>query len=125
MENLMTNHKTTLILTALACTLLLVRTEISFASENCAELLTNKCISCHSMDRVCQKLGKKNEKRWKRTVKRMVKRGTKLTKTELKDVVICLAEQSPGTLQVCKCDVGRQTSRHLQSRRHVPRLYLC
>ena len=95
-------HFSKCIATGIAAALLVVSAQTSIAADNCAELLTNKCSDCHNLNRVCQKLGKKNKKRWDRTLKRMVKRGTKLTKSEYADILTCLVDQSPGAVQVCK-----------------------
>nr|MBF0221201.1 hypothetical protein [Desulfobulbaceae bacterium] len=87
---------------AFALGLFAANTNTSNAADNCAELLVNKCIECHNLNRVCQKLGKKSESRWERTVKRMVKRGTILTKNESAEIVTCLADELPGAVQACK-----------------------
>jgi hypothetical protein len=87
---------------ALCCTLFLTAGQSVFAADNCAELLNSKCTECHNLNRVCQKVGKKDEKRWARTISRMEKHGTKLSAAENKGILACLAEPTPSTLQLCK-----------------------
>lgn len=72
------------------------------ADDGCAVALEKNCISCHQLGRVCEKLGKKNEKRWKRTIKRMIKRGAKISKKDRNLILKCLNDQQEGALQVCK-----------------------
>ena len=95
-------HTTLVPLVITIFAIILLSTSSAIAKDNCAPLLENKCTECHNLNRVCEKLGKKNKKRWVRTIKRMVKRGAKLTKSEKKEILNCLVDQSPGTLQACK-----------------------
>jgi len=87
---------------AVTCTLLLAANPAAFAADNCAELLPSKCTGCHNMNRVCQKVGKKSEKRWLRTIKRMEKHGSQLSGSEENVILTCLANPGSGTLQLCK-----------------------
>lgn len=69
----------------------------SNGSSTCSKLLVLKCMECHNATRVCQVIGKKNEERWGRTIKRMVQRGAKLTKSERSQILDCLVNK-PGEL---------------------------
>lgn len=71
-------------------------------SDNCRAILESACEFCHSETRICQKLGKKSESRWRRTVERMIKRGAKLTSDQEATLVNCLTNESPDIVQVCK-----------------------
>jgi len=69
------------------------------AGGSCTALMTAKCIECHSMARVCEKLGKKSKARWQRTIDRMVERGAKLTPKESADMLVCLENGATNDLQ--------------------------
>ncbi|HIP39334.1 MAG TPA: hypothetical protein EYG88_08160 [Desulfocapsa sulfexigens] len=79
-----------------------------FASQGesaigCAELLQKRCQSCHYLSRVCIKVGKYSKRRWKATLKRMVKRrGATLNKEELKLLTECLALPSSEVKKECE-----------------------
>ena len=69
----------------------------------CAELLQNRCQSCHSLDRVCRQVGEKSKQRWKATLKRMVKRrGALLNKEEEEFLLNCLLAPAPDIKKECK-----------------------
>ena len=57
--------------------------------NSCELLLVEQCSTCHYLTRVCQKLGKKSKGDWRRSVKRMVRKGAVLSKTEQKLLVSC------------------------------------
>ena len=70
--------------------------------SECRELLLNKCQGCHYLERVCNQMGKKSERRWKATLKRMVKRrGAELRMDEQISLVECLSTPDPGILKEC------------------------
>lgn len=71
------------------------------AAGECGVLVKSHCSACHQIARVCQKLGQKSEKRWARTVSRMVGRGAKLTAAEESEVVDCLTHQSAELQGIC------------------------
>lgn len=95
-------HTRKFIVASLTIALIAINAQAAIAADNCANLLATKCADCHNLNRVCQKLGKKNESRWAKTIKRMIKRGTKLTKEESAEITACLANESPGAVQACK-----------------------
>lgn len=84
---------------------LLAFTTPSLADESCGPLVQNKCLDCHFETRICQKLRKKKGKSsWKRTIKAMVRHGTKLSKGEQKTLVQCFASRDSSILSLCGMD---------------------
>ncbi len=74
----------------------------SESGSECRELLVNKCQTCHYLERVCSQIGKKSERRWKATLKRMVKRrGAELRMDEQIFLLECLSTSDPGILKEC------------------------
>jgi hypothetical protein len=72
------------------------------SKTGCAELLLNRCESCHYLERVCSQVGVKSERRWKATLKRMVKRrGVELNKDEQAFLLKCLSTPSPDIKKEC------------------------
>lgn len=74
----------------------------SSASDNCDFILNTKCTMCHNLGRVCRKIGKKSKSRWTKTVKRMVKHGTPLSKDEQKELVLCLYNETESVRNACE-----------------------
>ena len=72
------------------------------AQDTCETLLDTKCASCHYLTRVCQVLGKKSKRAWKRSIKNMVRYGTKLSREEQKILLDCLSKAPPRDKRVCK-----------------------
>lgn len=72
------------------------------AKERCETLLDTKCTSCHYLTRVCQVLGKKSKRSWKRSIKNMIRYGTKLTSEEQKILLDCLSTAPPRDKKICK-----------------------
>ena len=71
--------------------------------NGCGELLQKRCQSCHYLSRVCIKVGKYSKRRWKATLKRMVKRrGATLNREELKLLTECLALPSADVKKECE-----------------------
>jgi hypothetical protein len=76
----------------------------------CQTILNTKCNSCHYLSRVCQKIGQKNKRSWKRTLKLMAKKGAKLkgekkviiSKEEKAALLDCLVNNSVGAQAACK-----------------------
>ena len=68
---------------------------------DCARLLTQRCETCHYLSRVCQQLGKKSRRRWRRTVRTMVRYGARLSKAEQRRLVGCLTDQRPEVRRLC------------------------
>ncbi len=71
--------------------------------NGCGELLQKRCQSCHYLNRVCTKVGKYSKRRWKATLKRMVKRrGAILDREEQKILTECLVLPSSDVKKECK-----------------------
>lgn len=70
--------------------------------NSCESLLAEQCSNCHYLTRVCQKLGKKSKGDWRRSVKRMVRKGAVLSKAEQKLLVECLHKEEEGASKACK-----------------------
>lgn len=71
------------------------------ADTRCAELINTRCDQCHYKTRVCQVLGTKSRWGWKRTMKRMLAYGARLTDDERDYLVDCLAAAPKGADYVC------------------------
>ena len=68
----------------------------------CAELLQNRCQSCHYLGRVCRQVGEKSKRRWKATLKRMVKRRGAVLNTEEQEFLLgCLLAPAPDIKKEC------------------------
>jgi predicted secreted protein len=70
--------------------------------DACEATLVKKCSDCHHLTRVCQKLGKKSKGDWRRSIKRMIRKGTVLNKEEEKMLVQCLYKEQEGAKNACK-----------------------
>lgn len=68
----------------------------------CNELLNQRCTVCHYMTRICQNLGQKSQRQWKKTVKTMKNRGAIISKAELDTLVNCLAGPTTEAEKTCK-----------------------
>ena len=88
------------LLLAAAFTLLLALPVM--AGSDCGESLDKHCTSCHYKTRICQKIGAKSKRGWKITVKRMLRYGLRLTKTEEKEIIQCLTALEKGSKLVCE-----------------------
>lgn len=71
------------------------------ATDTCTETMEAKCTACHYLSRVCEKLGKKNASRWKRTISRMEKHGATLSKAQKKFLLSCLTGEEKGAREAC------------------------
>ena len=67
----------------------------------CKTLLLKKCDDCHYMTRVCYDVGQKSTRKWKRIIKKMVRRGMKITKNEEVTLLSCLGEKVEETKNIC------------------------
>lgn len=68
----------------------------------CFQLLEKRCQKCHYLERVCQGVDKKSKRKWKATLKRMVKRrGATLSKEEHRILLDCLSPPSPDIKKGC------------------------
>jgi len=71
------------------------------AGTDCQTIINNKCVQCHYKTRICDALGTKSKRKWKRTIKFMVKQGAKLSKDEQKNIAECLSSLPKGSDLVC------------------------
>ena len=78
------------------------KAESTAPSGVCQAIVIADCESCHSESRMCQKIGRKNERRWNNTIDRMIKRGSKISPSDKKTLVDCLVNESPDIVNMCK-----------------------
>ncbi len=64
---------------------------------DCGATVLAKCESCHYKNRVCEQLGRKSVRKWRATIKRMIRHGAIVGKEEAEALAQCLAELKPGT----------------------------
>ena len=76
--------------------------QILAKEEQCAPLIDSKCTTCHYKSRICKKLGKKNKRKWKRTIKNMLRHGATISKDEQKTLLECLVKAPQGAEYICK-----------------------
>ena len=69
---------------------------------DCQAIIDVKCVKCHYKTRICDALGTKSKRKWKKTIKFMVKQGAQLSKEEQVLVVDCLSTMPKGSDVVCK-----------------------
>jgi hypothetical protein len=69
---------------------------------DCQAIIDVKCVKCHYKTRICDALGTKSKRKWKRTIKFMVRQGANLTQDEQKNVAECLSRLPKGSDVVCK-----------------------
>ncbi len=68
----------------------------------CEEIIESRCVQCHYATRICQKLGKKNTRKWAGTIKKMKKHGAKLTQAEEKTLLQCLSKPENEMQEFCQ-----------------------
>jgi mono/diheme cytochrome c family protein len=90
------------LVSAAACLYLIGPAPAQPAPARPDQLVLEACSRCHTVERICNGFGKKDEKAWTATVGRMVGKGAKVTKEEQPAVVKYLAEQKAGSKPVCK-----------------------
>ncbi len=71
-------------------------------SGEASGLVFAKCASCHSLKRVCRKIGKKDLAAWKKTNQRMADMGMTITAEELDMISSYLTTAKPDDSPVCK-----------------------
>ena len=71
-------------------------------AQSPTEIVTGKCARCHSLVRVCNSLGGKDQAAWTTTVTRMIERnGAPLDAAEKATVIGYLSGLAKGTAPVC------------------------
>ena len=75
----------------------------------CGDLFLTRCESCHYLERVCSQVGEKSKRRWKATLKRMVKRrGAELSGEEQEILLECLTAPDPAIVKECSKPTSKQ-----------------
>jgi hypothetical protein len=72
------------------------------AESGPSDLVTTACTACHTPERICDALGKKDKDAWNTTVSRMVDKGANVPKENIPELVEYLANLKPGSPPVCK-----------------------
>ncbi len=72
------------------------------SNDVCASIVDTKCVRCHYKTRICDALGTKSKRKWKKTINFMMKQGAGLTEEEQKKVIACLSSLPKGSEVVCK-----------------------
>ena len=67
----------------------------------CSSMINAKCIRCHYKTRICDALGTKSVRKWKKSITFMVRQGAELTEDEQNKVVACLSSLPQGSQVVC------------------------
>ena len=67
----------------------------------CSSMINAKCIRCHYKTRICNALGTKSVRQWKKSITFMVRQGAELTEDEQNKVVTCLSSLPQGSQVVC------------------------
>ena len=111
----MNSKGTGIIALALWCTLLIAGQvwggePAPDAGESCEVMLTTKCNQCHDLDRICVRLGHKNLRSWKRTIKYMAAKWAAVTddpaelfsEKDKATLLDCLYHQKDGARAACR-----------------------
>jgi hypothetical protein len=67
----------------------------------CSSIINAKCTRCHYKTRICDALGTKSVRQWKKSTIFMVRQGAELTEDEQNKVVACLSSLPQGSPVVC------------------------
>ena len=67
----------------------------------CSSIINAKCTRCHYKTRICDALGTKSVRQWKKSTTFMVRQGAELTEDEQNKVVACLSSLPQGSPVVC------------------------
>ena len=68
----------------------------------CSSLIDLKCVRCHYKTRICDALGTKSVRQWKKSINFMIKQGAELSVDEQSKVIACLSTMPEGSDIVCK-----------------------
>ena len=71
------------------------------SDEVCSAIVNVKCVKCHYKTRICDAVGTKSARYWKKTVNFMLKQGADLTGDEENKVIACLSSLPKGSKVVC------------------------
>ena len=78
------------------------KVEVPPSEAVCSAIVDAKCVKCHYKTRICDALGTKSVRKWKKTLKFMVKQGAQLSQDEQSKVLACLSSLPKGSAVVCK-----------------------
>ena len=67
----------------------------------CSSIINAKCTRCHYKTRICDALGTKSVRQWKKSTIFMVRQGAELTEDEQNKVVACLSSLPQESPVVC------------------------
>jgi hypothetical protein len=70
--------------------------------SNPSDMVMTSCLKCHSAERICDALGKKDKDAWNTTVTRMVEKGASVESGNIPVIVDYLTNLKPGSPPVCK-----------------------
>ena len=93
--------KKTSVSISLALILILTAPLSVMASQDCVDLLEKNCTSCHYNTRICNKIGKKNKRKWKTSIKRMLRYGLKIDKNIQDEIASCLVSMDKDDTKFC------------------------
>jgi len=91
-----------LVLLAFVLNVLVLPAPPAESAQDCAAKVLATCTSCHYQARICEKLGKKNERDWKVTVKRMVRYGLALDEAAQEGIITCLLALKDDRTKLCR-----------------------
>lgn len=83
-----------LLIIAIPCTMAMV------AAPSETSLVQTSCSRCHSLKRVCKKLGK-SQNAWEKTLTRMQSKGAGITDTQITPVAAFLSKSDTATSGFC------------------------
>ncbi len=92
--------KKTILALGLATCMLMLTLSMATASDM-ADLIEDKCTSCHSIKYTCVKIGKKAEASWKLTIKRMNSKGAGLPASKVDEAAQYLTGLNKGDGPLC------------------------
>ena len=78
------------------------KVETSPSEAVCTAIVDAKCVKCHYKTRICDALGTKSVRKWKKTMRFMVKAGAQLSQDEQNKLVACLSSLPKGSDVVCR-----------------------
>jgi len=72
------------------------------AGQDCADQVVATCSKCHYPARICEKLGKKSQRDWQATIKRMLRYGLILNEGDQEKILKCLMSLDMNSDKLCK-----------------------
>ena len=65
-------------------------------------VVMERCTVCHTTERICNNLGKKDTEEWTRTIETMVSRGADVASEDIRALAEYLANLESGSQPVCR-----------------------